>query len=77
MAKRAAASPQPRRRRTRATADDTPASAAQMSAAPVEPTEDEIRTRAYHRFLERGSAPGNDFDDWLEAERELKTGPRG
>jgi hypothetical protein len=38
-----------------------------------EPSEDDIRMRAYHRFLERGGAPGSDFDDWLEAERELRS----
>lgn len=36
-------------------------------------TEDDIRTRAYHRYLERGGSHGGDFDDWLEAERELKS----
>jgi hypothetical protein len=30
--------------------------------------------RAYHRYLERGAGDGMDFDDWLEAERELRTG---
>jgi hypothetical protein len=37
-----------------------------------EPTEEEIRHRAYLRFLERGASHGEDFNDWLEAERELK-----
>jgi hypothetical protein len=37
-----------------------------------EPSEDDIRLRAYHRFLERGGAHGFDFEDWLEAERELR-----
>jgi hypothetical protein len=37
-----------------------------------EPSEEDIRMRAYHRYLERGGAPGSDFDDWLEAERELR-----
>ena len=36
------------------------------------PNEDEIRHRAYLRYLERGGGPGSDFDDWLQAERELK-----
>ena len=36
------------------------------------PTEDDIRIRAYHRYLQRGGVPGSDFDDWLEAERDLK-----
>ena len=38
-----------------------------------EPSEEEIRIRAYRRYLERGAGDGQDFDDWLEAERELKT----
>src|SRR5438270_5971364 len=37
-----------------------------------EPTEEDIRLRAYHRYLERGGGHGAHFDDWLEAERELK-----
>ena len=50
------------------TADDT----GEISAAETGPSEDEIRTRAYHRYLERGGGHGQDFDDWLEAERELR-----
>jgi hypothetical protein len=50
---------------------------AQASAAPASesnmPSEDEIRQRAYQRYLERGSHSGNEFDDWVEAERELRT----
>jgi hypothetical protein len=37
-----------------------------------EPGEEEIRMRAYRRYLERGGEDGQDFDDWLEAEREIK-----
>jgi hypothetical protein len=37
-----------------------------------EPSEEDIRLRAYHRFLQRGAGHGYDFDDWLEAERELR-----
>jgi len=36
------------------------------------PNEDDIRVRAYHRYLERGAGDGADFDDWLEAEKDLK-----
>ncbi len=36
------------------------------------PTEDDIRVRAYHRYLERGATPGNDLDDWVEAEKDLR-----
>lgn len=37
-----------------------------------EPSEEDVRMRAYRRYLERGGADGQDFDDWLDAERELK-----
>jgi hypothetical protein len=37
----------------------------------VEPTRDEIALRAYHIYLERGCTHGNEFDDWVRAEREL------
>ena len=37
------------------------------------PSDEDIRLRAYHRYLERGGGHGMDFEDWLEAERELKT----
>jgi hypothetical protein len=38
-----------------------------------EPTEDDIRRRAYERYLERGGGHGTDFEDWLEAEREIRS----
>ncbi len=34
--------------------------------------EDEIRRRAYELYQQRGSAPGNEADDWLAAEREVR-----
>src|SRR5262249_52072280 len=36
-----------------------------------EPSEQDIRLRAYQRYLERGQQPGTDFDDWIAAERDL------
>jgi hypothetical protein len=39
--------------------------------AKSQPTQEEIALRAYHIFLERGSTPGNEVQDWLQAEREL------
>ena len=36
------------------------------------PSEEDIRVRAYHRYLERGAGHGSDFDDWVEAEKDLK-----
>ena len=35
------------------------------------PSCEEIRLRAYEIYLERGSLPGNELDDWLQAEHEL------
>ena len=40
----------------------------------LEPSEEEIRARAYQMYLERGAGHGLDFEDWLQAERELKQG---
>ena len=37
-----------------------------------EPSEQDIRMRAYHRYLERGGGQGRDFDDWVEAEKDLR-----
>ena len=37
-----------------------------------EPSEEDIRLRAYQRYLDRGGNHGMDFEDWLQAERELK-----
>jgi hypothetical protein len=37
-----------------------------------EPSEEDIRIRAYSRYLERGGGDGQDLDDWVEAERELR-----
>ena len=35
------------------------------------PTEEEISARAFELYLRRGSAPGYELDDWLQAEAEL------
>jgi hypothetical protein len=39
--------------------------------AKTSPTREEIALRAYHIYLERGGAPGNELQDWTRAEREL------
>jgi hypothetical protein len=41
----------------------------------VRPTIEEIRQRAHEIFMARGGAPGNELDDWLRAEQELKQEP--
>ena len=52
-----------------------PKAAEQTPAGPTiaGPTDEDIRRRAYERYLERGGKHGQHFDDWLEAERELRT----
>jgi hypothetical protein len=35
--------------------------------------EEEIRRRAYEIYLERGCTPGNENEDWLVAEREVRS----
>jgi hypothetical protein len=37
----------------------------------VEPSLDEIRARAYEKYIERGRTDGQDLDDWFQAEKEL------
>jgi hypothetical protein len=51
-------------------ADDwSPAESIPMAS---EPSEEDIRMRAYQRFIARGADHGSDFDDWILAERELR-----
>jgi hypothetical protein len=37
------------------------------------PTFEEIAEAAYHRYIQRGGHHGNDFDDWIDAERSLRS----
>jgi len=57
-------SPAKRTTKLRETAADVQAIAA--------PSHEDIATRAYERFLQRGGQHGQDFEDWLTAERELQ-----
>jgi len=41
-----------------------------------DPSDDMIRARAYELFVKRGHQHGHHLDDWLAAERELKTRDR-
>ncbi len=52
-------------------AGDPPAAA--LIAAQVDPPEEMIRMRAYELFVQRGCEHGHHLDDWLAAERELKS----
>jgi hypothetical protein len=66
----------PKMKRSRTTAEqpvETANDSANTPAMPAGgPSEIEIRERAYHRYLQRGGGHGMDFEDWLEAERDLK-----
>jgi len=79
MAKKTpAASTTPRKRTTskkkpNGEAEVTTTETGSIAVAPPEPTEEDIRNRAYHRYLERGAGHGADFDDWVEAEKDLKS----
>jgi hypothetical protein len=39
----------------------------------AQPTYEQIAEAAYQRYLSRGATDGRDFDDWIEAEQQLKT----
>ena len=44
---------------------------------PNEPTEEQIRERAYEIYVAGGCEDGHDLSDWLTAERELNESRRG
>jgi Protein of unknown function (DUF2934) len=60
---------------TKQTARHEPTEAA-MTTAPgamqEPPLEEQIRVRAYEIYLERGMTDGNELDDWLLAEQEIR-----
>jgi hypothetical protein len=71
MAKKSTdATPRSTTRRRAAGAASTPGAADDKELR--NPTHDEIAEAAYRRYLSRGGEHGRDFDDWLEAEQELK-----
>ncbi len=39
--------------------------------AKIQPTQEEIAVRAYQIYLKRGGTPGNELEDWIQAERQL------
>ena len=44
------------------------------SAPQAEPTTQQIAQRAYEIYQARGGTEGQDIEDWLQAERELRRG---
>jgi hypothetical protein len=53
---------------------DSPSPVASLARVP---THDEIARRAYQIYEERGGEHGRDWDDWLQAERELRQAAAG
>jgi hypothetical protein len=43
----------------------------QAENQPMQPSRDAIAQRAYEIYLERGSEPGHELEDWTRAEQEL------
>lgn len=71
---RAGAMPEPAGQRV-TPADTSAADSVTFVTAPSEnpPSYEEIAEAAYRRYLSRGGSDGRDFDDWIEAERELRS----
>ncbi len=44
-----------------------------VESLPYTPSYEEIAEAAYLRYLERGGQHGYDFDDWVDAERSLRS----
>lgn len=63
-------------RKKNAVASTTPANVASIEDARKNlqdaRLEDEIRRRAYEIYLERNGSPGDEYQDWLSAEREVR-----
>jgi Protein of unknown function (DUF2934) len=47
---------------------------ADAKESPIEtlPLEDRLRRRAYELYLKRGSEPGSELNDWLQAEEDMR-----
>jgi hypothetical protein len=56
-----------------AQADDIGMNAGSLASASMasEPNDEDIRMRAYQKFLERGGVHGRDLEDWMDAKAEL------
>jgi hypothetical protein len=55
--------------------EEIPAAPAPVAAsAPVQVSHEQIAVRAYHLYLARGGRGGDQFQDWIVAERELRSG---
>jgi hypothetical protein len=57
-----------------ATATALPAGAPADERADAEPTREEIAARAFEIYQRRGGTDGQEIDDWVRAEQELREG---
>jgi len=55
---------------TKAAKEASPA-VSDSKTSEARPEREEIEVRAYQIYVERGGTPGQDVEDWLQAEREL------
>lgn len=63
--------PAPRNTKKTTAASEPPSTTPPASL--VETSQEEIARRAYEIYLRRGGSNGHDLDDWLQAERELRS----
>jgi hypothetical protein len=66
--KRTSAAPRPKNQN-----GDTRHAASPDASPGAGPTHSEIAEAAYHKYLSRQGGGGSEFDDWLEAERDLRS----
>lgn len=50
-----------------------PSAEGSKQIAQTEPTTEQIRQRAYEIYLARNGASGDEVQDWLQAERDLRS----
>jgi hypothetical protein len=81
MAKKKSAAPETRSQRAVPAARKRSSAAARPKThngdARHDPTHAEIAEAAYLRYLSRQGSGGSDFDDWVEAERDLRSRTAG
>lgn len=51
---------------------ETKRTKAREAAFETLPLEEQVRRRAYELYVQRGNQSGSEFDDWLQAESEIR-----
>lgn len=57
------------------TDDPTPHRPAEETIAVAQPRLEDVARRAYELYEGRGAGDGHDWDDWFQAEQELRQSP--